>query len=84
MAERAGDLEATARALGGLGDAEYVRGRMITAGNYFRRSVDASVRAGLGRDRGAKPPDGGIRDVCSNCGSPTRCRRCSSPSSARA
>lgn len=49
MAERAGDPEATARALGGLGDAEYLRGRMITAGNYFRSSVEASVRVGLGR-----------------------------------
>jgi class 3 adenylate cyclase/tetratricopeptide (TPR) repeat protein len=49
MAEQAGDPEATARALGGLGDAEYVRGRIITAGGYFRRSVEAGVRAGLGR-----------------------------------
>ena len=55
-AERSGDLEATARALGGLGDAEYLRGRMLTAGNYFRRSVDASVRAGLGRVEAANRP----------------------------
>ena len=56
MAERAGDSEATARALGGLGDAEYLRGRMLTAGNYFRRSVDASVRAGLGRIEASNRP----------------------------
>jgi tetratricopeptide (TPR) repeat protein len=49
MAERAGEPEAMARALGGLGDAEYVGGRMIAAGNYFRRSVEAGVKAGLGR-----------------------------------
>ena len=84
MAERAGDPEATARALGGLGDAEYVRGRMITAGNYFRRSVDASVRAGLGRVEAPNRPMAAVRDICSNCGSATRCRRRSSPSSARA
>ena len=49
MAERAADQEAMARALGGLGDGEYVRGRILAAGNYFRRCVEASVRAGLGR-----------------------------------
>ena len=56
MAERAGDSEATARALGGLGDAEYLRGRMLTAGNYFRRSVEASVQAGLGRIEASNRP----------------------------
>jgi tetratricopeptide (TPR) repeat protein len=48
-AELSGDAEATARALGGLGDAEYARGNMLVAGDYFRRCVEESRRIGLGR-----------------------------------
>ena len=42
-----GELEATA--LGGLGDAEYVRGRMISAHERFRRCVELSEQHGFGR-----------------------------------
>jgi class 3 adenylate cyclase/tetratricopeptide (TPR) repeat protein len=64
LAERAADLEATARALGGLGDAEYLRGRMITAGNYFRRSVEVSVEAGLGRIETSNRPMAAFAPFC--------------------
>jgi len=36
-------------ALGGLGDAEYVRGRMISAYDRFRQCVELSERHGFGR-----------------------------------
>jgi tetratricopeptide (TPR) repeat protein len=35
--------------LGGLGDAEYVRGRMISAHRHLRRCVELAARHGLGR-----------------------------------
>jgi class 3 adenylate cyclase/tetratricopeptide (TPR) repeat protein len=38
-----------AQALGGLGDACYVAGRMATSHDYFRRSVDIALKHGLGR-----------------------------------
>ncbi|MDP6388522.1 MAG: tetratricopeptide repeat protein [Alphaproteobacteria bacterium] len=38
-----------ARALSGLGDAEYVRGRMITANEQFRRCVELCREHGFGR-----------------------------------
>jgi class 3 adenylate cyclase/tetratricopeptide (TPR) repeat protein len=41
--------EAQARALSGLGDAEYARGRMQSAGEQFRKCVDLAVNNGLGR-----------------------------------
>jgi class 3 adenylate cyclase/tetratricopeptide (TPR) repeat protein len=49
FARQAGSLEFEARALGGLGDAEYARGRMSTAHDHFRRCVDLSHEHGLGR-----------------------------------
>ena len=55
-AEKSGDKDAIARALGGLGDAEYVRGRIISAGHLFRRCVQASVEAGLGRVEASNRP----------------------------
>jgi tetratricopeptide (TPR) repeat protein len=45
-AQRARSTELEARALSGLGDAEYVRGRMITANGYFRRCVELAQRHG--------------------------------------
>ncbi|MDJ1159517.1 adenylate/guanylate cyclase domain-containing protein [Chelatococcus sp. SYSU_G07232] len=48
-ARSAGLPELEARALGGLGDAEYVRGRMVTAHGHFRECVDLARRLGLGR-----------------------------------
>ena len=41
--------EGEARALGGLGDAEYARGRMITAHDYYTRCIDLANEHGFGR-----------------------------------
>ena len=45
-AQRANSTDLEARALSGLGDAEYNRGRMITANGYFRRCVELAQRHG--------------------------------------
>lgn len=49
LAREAGSVEAEANALSGLGDANYVMGRMRTAHEHFARSVDIAVGHGLGR-----------------------------------
>ncbi len=49
LAERSGLAEARARALGGLGDAEYARGDIVASGRYFRQCVDESRGIGLSR-----------------------------------
>jgi class 3 adenylate cyclase/tetratricopeptide (TPR) repeat protein len=49
LAREAGSLELEARALGGLGDAAYARGRMITAHKHFQRCADLARSLGLGR-----------------------------------
>jgi len=49
LAKRAGATELEAMALGGLGDAEYVRGRVISAHNRFSECVELCERHGLGR-----------------------------------
>src|SRR5256885_2284705 len=51
-----GFLSEGAMALGGLGDAEYVRGRMISAHDRFRRCVDVCGRHGFGRIEVANRP----------------------------
>jgi class 3 adenylate cyclase/tetratricopeptide (TPR) repeat protein len=56
LARRAGAVELEAMALGGLGDAEYVRGRMISAYNRFRLCVELSERHGFGRIEVANRP----------------------------
>jgi len=48
-AQAAGSLEAEAIALGGLGDAHYLRGRMRSANEQFRRCVALSREQGYGR-----------------------------------
>jgi tetratricopeptide (TPR) repeat protein len=48
-ARRSGSVELEAQALGGLGDSEYVRGRMRTAYQCFRRCVDLARAHGFGR-----------------------------------
>ncbi len=48
-ARQIGDPECEARALSGLGDAQYAQGRMLTALGYFRDCVELSQRAGLVR-----------------------------------
>jgi DNA-binding SARP family transcriptional activator len=47
FAKQAGSPEDIARALGGLGDAQYQRGRMRTAHAHFRSCVDLCVQHGL-------------------------------------
>jgi tetratricopeptide (TPR) repeat protein len=56
LARRAGATELEAMALGGLGDAEYVRGRMISAHDRFRRCVELCARHGFGRIEVANRP----------------------------
>jgi class 3 adenylate cyclase/tetratricopeptide (TPR) repeat protein len=46
-ARKAGSVEDEARALGGLGDAYYQRGRMVTAHKHFRRCVELSREHGF-------------------------------------
>jgi len=46
---RARSVECETRALSGLGDASYSRGRMVAALNYFRQCVELSESQGLGR-----------------------------------
>jgi class 3 adenylate cyclase/tetratricopeptide (TPR) repeat protein len=49
LAQAAGSAELEAAALGGLGDAEYVRGRMISAHDRLYRCVELSRQHGFGR-----------------------------------
>ena len=56
LAKRAGATELEAMALGGLGDAEYVRGRVISAHNRFSECVELCERHGLGRIEVANRP----------------------------
>src|SRR5262249_48242977 len=56
LAGRAGAAELEAMALGGLGDAEYVRGRMISAYDRFRECVALCERHGFGRIEVANRP----------------------------
>jgi class 3 adenylate cyclase/tetratricopeptide (TPR) repeat protein len=46
-AQKTGSVEDEARALGGLGDAYYQRGRMITAHKHFRRCVELAREHGF-------------------------------------
>ncbi|MGE0661270.1 MAG: adenylate/guanylate cyclase domain-containing protein, partial [Reyranellaceae bacterium] len=55
-AERSGSTEAVARALGGLGDAEYAIGNLGRAREAFRRCVAVAREAGLGRPEVANAP----------------------------
>jgi tetratricopeptide (TPR) repeat protein len=55
-ARRSGSVELEALALGGLGDSEYVRGRMHTAYQCFRRCVDLARAHGFGRIEVANLP----------------------------
>jgi hypothetical protein len=56
LAKRAEAAELEAMALGGLGDAEYVRGRMISANDRFRQCVELCERHGFGRIEVANRP----------------------------
>ncbi len=48
FAERAGSVEWKARALGGLGDAYYASGHMLTAHNYLQQCVELAQKHALG------------------------------------
>jgi tetratricopeptide (TPR) repeat protein len=56
FARSAGSAELEAQALGGLGDAEYVRGRMLTAGRHFRACIELCREHGFGRIEVASLP----------------------------
>jgi tetratricopeptide (TPR) repeat protein len=56
FARRAGSVELEAAALGGLGDAEYLRGRMVTAQRQFSDCVALALRHGLRRVEAANRP----------------------------
>jgi class 3 adenylate cyclase/tetratricopeptide (TPR) repeat protein len=56
LSRRAGATELEAMALGGLGDAEYVRGRMISAHERFRQCIELCERYGFGRIEVANRP----------------------------
>jgi tetratricopeptide (TPR) repeat protein len=49
LAREIGSPELEAQALGGLGDAEYVRGRMLSAHGHLQRCVDLAAEHGHGR-----------------------------------
>ncbi len=55
-ARAASALEDEAHALGGLGDAYYMRGRMITAFDHFNRCVELCRKRGFGRIEVANLP----------------------------
>jgi class 3 adenylate cyclase len=55
-ARRCGSVELEALTLGGLGDSEYVRARMHTAYQHFRRCVDLARANGFGRVEVANLP----------------------------
>jgi class 3 adenylate cyclase/tetratricopeptide (TPR) repeat protein len=55
-AREARSPHAEASALSGLGDAEYARGRMITARDYFSRCIELSREHGFGRIEVANLP----------------------------
>jgi len=56
LAREAGDAELEAAALGGLGDAEYMRGRMVSAYDAFDRCIVLCERHGLMRIEMANRP----------------------------
>jgi tetratricopeptide (TPR) repeat protein len=56
LARQAGSPELEAAAFGGLGDAEYVRGRMISAHACFLRCIDLARRHGCNRIEVANRP----------------------------
>ncbi|SAK58989.1 adenylate/guanylate cyclase [Caballeronia fortuita] len=56
LAQRARDPEQEAAALGGLGDAAYMRGRMISAHDAFSRCIELCRRHGFGRIEVANLP----------------------------
>ena len=60
FARQAGSVELEAKALGGIGDGEYARGRMLSAHRHFTACVELSRKHGLGRVEVAHLPMAGI------------------------
>ena len=56
LARQAGEAEIEAMALSGMGDAEYLCGRMISAQNRFHRCIELCVAHGFGRVEVANRP----------------------------
>jgi class 3 adenylate cyclase/tetratricopeptide (TPR) repeat protein len=56
LARQAGAAELEATALGGLGDSEYMVGRMLSAQHYFQQCVEICQRHGFGRIEVANRP----------------------------
>ncbi|MEA2727307.1 MAG: hypothetical protein QOF70_1782 [Acetobacteraceae bacterium] len=56
LARQAGAAELEATALGGLGDSEYMVGRMLSARHYFDRCVEICQHRGFGRIEVANRP----------------------------
>ena len=56
LARAGGSAELEAQAQGGLGDAEYVRGRMLSAGRHFRACIELCRQHGFGRIEVASLP----------------------------
>jgi class 3 adenylate cyclase/tetratricopeptide (TPR) repeat protein len=63
LAKASGSVELEAAALGGLGDAEYARGRMLTAGERFDACVALCREHGFGRIEVANLPMAAITRV---------------------
>jgi class 3 adenylate cyclase/tetratricopeptide (TPR) repeat protein len=63
LARLTGSAELEAQALGGLGDAEYVRGRMLTAGRHFRACIELCRQHGFGRIEVATLPMAAITAI---------------------
>src|SRR5262249_30990581 len=56
LAREVGAVELEAEALGGLGDGEYMRGRMISASGNFQACIALAARHGFGRIASANRP----------------------------
>ena len=65
-ARQSGDAEAEARALGGMGDAAYMRGHMLTAHRHFSDCVALSRQRGFGLIEVANSPMAGITLIYAN------------------
>jgi class 3 adenylate cyclase/tetratricopeptide (TPR) repeat protein len=63
LARRSGSPELEAQALGGLADAEYARGRMLTAYSHFEACVELCGRHGFGRIEVANLPMAAITRI---------------------
>ncbi len=66
LARRSGSPELEAQALGGLGDAEYARGRLLTSSRRFQDCIEVCRRHGFGRIEVASLPMAAISRLYQN------------------